>query len=215
MASPIDGPRRNTQQKEGGGADKGIKRGGGKKEGLEETGSGPSGDSFGARHCSPPGVGGGQGFRVMASLCARMGKRAQRRRPPAPGVEWGGGATCLDPRGVGIGAKDEPFASWVEGRPLGRNGRVIELGVGELGAWKKKPPLRRKEGRGWYRQQESNLYFTLRRHAFYPFNYGGFPRLGFGGQSPSEGVIVTAFVAERKDGAFPKQKKNVSQACER
>ena len=24
----------------------------------------------------------------------------------------------------------------------------------------------------WPRQQESNLYFTLRRHAFYPLNYG-------------------------------------------
>lgn len=194
---------------------KGQKEGGGKKEVREETGSGPSGDFFGAKPCPPLGVGGGQGFRVMASLCARMGKRARRRRPPGSELNGGGAATSLDPRGVGIGAKDEPFASWAEGRPLGRNGRVIELGVEELGAWQKKPPLRRKGGRGWYRQQESNLYFTLRRHAFYPFNYGGFPRLGFGGQSPSEGVIVTAFVAERKDGAFPKQKKNVSQACER
>ena len=24
----------------------------------------------------------------------------------------------------------------------------------------------------WPRQQESNLYFTLRRHTFYPLNYG-------------------------------------------
>ena len=24
----------------------------------------------------------------------------------------------------------------------------------------------------WPRQQESNLYFTLRRHMFYPLNYG-------------------------------------------
>lgn len=89
------------------------------------------------------------------------------------------------------GAKDEPFASRAERLRLG--------GTGESSNWapgKKKPPLRRKGGRGWYRQQESNLYFTLRRHAFYPFNYGGLPRLGFGGQSPSEGVIVTAFVAE-------------------
>jgi hypothetical protein len=26
---------------------------------------------------------------------------------------------------------------------------------------------------GWYHQQESNLYLALRRHSFYPLNYGG------------------------------------------
>ncbi len=25
----------------------------------------------------------------------------------------------------------------------------------------------------WYHQQESNLYLALRRHSFYPLNYGG------------------------------------------
>ena len=27
--------------------------------------------------------------------------------------------------------------------------------------------------RRWYHQQESNLYLALRRHSFYPLNYGG------------------------------------------
>ena len=29
----------------------------------------------------------------------------------------------------------------------------------------------------WYHQQESNLYLALRRHSFYPLNYGGVVRL--------------------------------------
>lgn len=28
----------------------------------------------------------------------------------------------------------------------------------------------------WYHQQESNLYLALRRHSFYPLNYGGTSR---------------------------------------
>lgn len=27
--------------------------------------------------------------------------------------------------------------------------------------------------KSWYHQQESNLYLALRRHSFYPLNYGG------------------------------------------
>ena len=34
------------------------------------------------------------------------------------------------------------------------------------------------EMRLWPRQQESNLYFTLRRHTFYPLNYGECLRVG-------------------------------------
>ena len=32
----------------------------------------------------------------------------------------------------------------------------------------------------WPRQQESNLYFTLRRHTFYPLNYGEYIERGYG-----------------------------------
>ena len=152
MASPVDGPTRNIQRKEGGGADEEIKRGREKKEGRGgEKKRAPAHPAIlSARGIAPPPPvgGGGQGFRVMASLCARMGKRARRRRPPGSELNGGGAATSLDPRGVGIGAKDEPFASWAEGRPLGRNGRVIELGVGELGAWQKKAPFATQRGPG-------------------------------------------------------------------
>ena len=30
----------------------------------------------------------------------------------------------------------------------------------------------------WYHQQESNLYLALRRHSFYPLNYGGKLKVG-------------------------------------
>jgi hypothetical protein len=30
----------------------------------------------------------------------------------------------------------------------------------------------------WCHQQESNLYLALRRHSFYPLNYGGWARSG-------------------------------------
>ena len=35
----------------------------------------------------------------------------------------------------------------------------------------------------WYHQQESNLYLALRRHSFYPLNYGGELLIVFGEKS--------------------------------
>ncbi len=46
--------------------------------------------------------------------------------------------------------------------------------AGLRGGKQKIPEVLRPSGiQIWYHQQESNLYLALRRHSFYPLNYGG------------------------------------------